>query len=90
MSTTMTTNAQPRPGAAVRAERRLLVQLSVAAISMATLAVSWLGISGAERPTVAQPIELRADAATTGSSLTTLVPAPASSNTGVVRRSRAS
>jgi hypothetical protein len=86
----MTTNGPGRPGAAARAERRLLVQLTVAAVSMATLAVSWLGISHTERATVSQPIAVQAGSTTTSGSMTTLVPAPASSGATTVRRSRAS
>lgn len=86
----MTTSAKPRPGAVAKAERRLLVQLSVAAISMATLAISWLGIAGAEQKSLSEPVQVSADATANGSSMTTLVPAPATSQTGVVRRSRAS
>lgn len=87
---TMTTNNAARPGAIVRAERRLVVQLSVAAISMATLAISWLGISSAEHTAVTQPTAVGADATTSSGTMTTLVPAPASSNATTVRRSRAS
>lgn len=86
----MTTSTQPRAGARARAERRLLVQLSVAAVSMVTLAASWLGIMSAERAVVAQPTETQAGSSVTNGSLTTVVPAPASSNANVVRRSRAS
>lgn len=87
----MTTSSQPRLGTAARAERRLIVQLSVAAVSMATLAISWLGITSAERATVAQPTDTQvAVASSQPGTLTTLAPAPATSNTTVVRRSRAS
>ena len=86
----MTTSTPARPSTTARAERRLLVQLSVAAVSMLTLAASWLGIMSAERAVVAQPTEVQAGATTTNGSLTSVVPAPATSNTTVVRRSRAS
>ncbi|MEZ4552526.1 MAG: hypothetical protein R3B59_01315 [Dehalococcoidia bacterium] len=86
---TTTTDARKRPGAQARTERRLLVQLSVAAVSMATLAASWLGIAGAERA-VTQPSSGSGTVLTNAGTVTGLAPAPASSDANVVRRSRAS
>lgn len=87
------TTSRPRPGGGARAERRILVQLSVAAISMATLAVSWLGIATADRDGVAQPADgmSAAIAVQPVEGQTSLVPAPQTSGAGtVIRRSRAS
>lgn len=83
---------QPRRGSEAKAERRILVQLSVVAVSMATLAISWLGISAAERGSAAQPLE--GESVLTSQSLggaANLVPAPQPTGAGsAIRRSRAS